>query len=875
MKTVAFILIFAVVGLFGGSSTSHAQTNGTVNNGNFTYNCTSSVTVGYGTYPGTYAYPSPPLDLTTINGNITVNGHCTLILQFAYVTGNIQVQNGGSLLISAYGEPTTIDGNVQATNCVTSLLEGNVTVKGNYQIQNCTGTAASSWSGFQGPGVVINGNFQCQNNAGGCEAWLGKITGDMQISNNRDGGATKASDISLNTVGGNLQCQSDALVPTHSHGYNWVTGNVQGQCGAGFTPPKDANGSLSTEIGVSSQSGVASCAALSTLLGPFPQSLSDGPVPNTVITSVVDDTALTPSRCIVNGYVNQRVSPFDNCTYADRFQLALPTAWNGRFVAEGGSGSEGSVPAATGSESGTVANGYAVATQDGGHENSVLASCSTNTSNQEFYLDPMAALDNAFQSIDVTALNAKYLVAVYYGNEADHAYWVGCSTGGRQAMVMSQNFPQYFDGIVAGDPVYDIELINLDELWAEEQVLNAYTTYPGGTPSSTGSPPVPLLYPAFSTSDQSLFETALLQTCDALDGVADGVIDNLPACQTKFNPSTATYVSGGTTYPLQCRGAKDATCLTPEQIQAVENTVQGPRSNGQPVEVPAGAVALDHATNTIPGYAYDSGMFSTAIEPLANIGSPTTPGANEVTATNLAYVFLSPPNVDPSFLVFWNDPFKGTSFNFNTDLGQLAASFDPTVPGYLFGVPAASYSTSLDISKFISYGHKIVWYHGLGDPHPPVLETINYYNEMANRNGGLAAAQNFSRLYPVPGMDHCNGGPTTDQFDFVAPIVGWVENGTSPGPVTASGVNFNAATYQVGFVSGPPDNAPTARSRPLCPYPQEAHFSGPTTAPANATGGGGPVAANPSDLANPAAYICTTYSATPYDSTPTTGNPDP
>jgi len=137
MKTVAFILIFAVVGLFGGSSTSHAQTNGTVNNGNFTYNCTSSVTVGYGTYPGTYAYPSPPLDLTTINGNITVNGHCTLILQFAYVTGNIQVQNGGSLLISAYGEPTTIDGNVQATNCVTSLLEGNVTVKGNYQIQNC------------------------------------------------------------------------------------------------------------------------------------------------------------------------------------------------------------------------------------------------------------------------------------------------------------------------------------------------------------------------------------------------------------------------------------------------------------------------------------------------------------------------------------------------------------------------------------------------------------------------------------------------------------------------------------------------------------------------------------------------------------------
>ncbi len=90
-------------------------------------------------------------------------------------------------------------------------------------------------------------------------------------------------------------------------------------------------------------------------------------------------------------------------------------------------------------------------------------------------------------------------------------------------------------------------------------------------------------------------------------------------------------------------------------------------------------------------------------------------------------------------------------------------------------------------------------------------------------------------------------------------MVQWVENGTGPGPVTATGVNFNATTYQVGFVTGAPDNAPTTRSRPLCPYPQEARFTGSTTMV-----GGVPVATNPADLANAANYACITPSSPPY-----------
>ena len=178
---------------------------------------------------------------------------------------------------------------------------------------------------------MIGGNYQCQNNAGPCETWLGQITGSAQIQNNRG----TASDVSLNTIGGNLQCQNNTAAPTHSHGYNWVTGNAQGQCGAGFT-------TTTTSIGVPPSSGVA-CATLASLPA------SAFPVPNTVITSATDTPAsgVLPERCMVNGYVNQHVSPVDSCTYQDGFQvqLPLPAAWNGRFFMQGGGGTEGSVPA--------------------------------------------------------------------------------------------------------------------------------------------------------------------------------------------------------------------------------------------------------------------------------------------------------------------------------------------------------------------------------------------------------------------------------------------------------------------------------------------------------------------------------------------------
>jgi hypothetical protein len=257
-----------------------------------------------------------------IEGNVTVpqDAHCTL--SFVNVTGNVQANKGSTLLITAYTEPSTIGGNVHANNCYSALLEGTVTVGGNVQIQQCNGNGPN---GFQGPDVVINGNFQCQGNSANvasCVAWLGKVYGNVEIQQNH--GPT-APDVSLVTVGGNLICEQNSSAPTHVHGPSWVDGNSLGQC-KGFA-------TTSTSISNGPVIPVSSCPALVSLPA------SGFPVPNTVIASAVDTAAGggLPERCIINGYVNQRVSPVDSCTYQNGFQVQLPLManWNGRFMFQG------------------------------------------------------------------------------------------------------------------------------------------------------------------------------------------------------------------------------------------------------------------------------------------------------------------------------------------------------------------------------------------------------------------------------------------------------------------------------------------------------------------------------------------------------------
>ena len=160
-------------------------------------------------------------------------------------------------------------------------------------------------------------------------------------------------------------------------------------------------------------------------------------------------------------------------------------------------------------------------------------------------------------------------------------------------MVLSQNFPDYYDGIVAGDPVYDLEAIALSEAWSVEHI-KAITP----TPIRKLRNGLPILYQAFPVADQNLLQSAILAACDHLDGVVDGVVDNLAACHATFDP--ATFVFPNTGHPLQCVGAKTATCLTPAQIDAVKKINDGPRNSlGHRIKS-AGRLAWSKIMPTIP-----------------------------------------------------------------------------------------------------------------------------------------------------------------------------------------------------------------------------------------------------------------------------------
>jgi feruloyl esterase len=491
-----------------------------------------------------------------------------------------------------------------------------------------------------------------------------------------------------------------------------------------------------------------------------------------------------PEHCQVQGIINKRIGS-DGLPYGDSFEVRLPvpSQWNGRFMFQGGGGTEGAVPPAigvAGTASPTLAAGWAVASQDGGHENKDLPKP------QAFLLDAQAVAEHAYGSIDATTQTAKFLIGAYYGHAADHSYFVGCSTGGRQGMVFSQNFPDYYDGIVAGAPVFDLEAIALTETWGVQAMAAIAPAPVAKLPNGD-----PIIEPAFPPADQKLFTSALLAACDRLDGAADGIIDDLPACWAKFDPATFVFPDSG--QPLQCTGAKNATCLTPAQIAAVKKINQGPRNAlGQALRAPAGAVARDHADNTILGYAYDGGFMAPTGIPSRKIGTPTSPPGDLVQGlSQVPYIWLAPAN----------PRFNPLDFDFNKDTARLNT-----------GTPLVTYSTSLDISKFKSRGGKMIWYHGVSDPGPPALGTIGYYNELAAKYGGIEETRKFARLFLVPNMGHCRGGPATDQFDMLTPLVAWVEHGTAPEHIVATGTNFTVA--------------PTRRSRPLCPYPQQVRYTG-------------------------------------------------
>ena len=438
-----------------------------------------------------------------------------------------------------------------------------------------------------------------------------------------------------------------------------------------------------------------------------------------------------PARCRVEGVIEKRQG-VGGADYGIRFALALPDDWNGRFLFQGGGGLNGSVQpplgaAAAGATPGLARN-FAVVTTDTGHQGSGF--------DGSFFADQEATLNFLWLANGKVAVVAKALVAAYYGRPADRSYFIGCSTGGREGMIMSQRYPSYFDGIVAGAPAMRTGYSNLGMRSVSVALSKAAARDTDGNviPGS-----------ALSDTDKKLIVDGLLKTCDDDDGVVDGMIFNPPACD--FDPTD-----------LVCTGAKNDTCLSSAQASAVQTALSGPKaSNGRQV---------------YPGYLYDTGITFTG----AGI-----PGVLNGAASPVG------PRVPP------------TAQDVDAEAAQVASEQS--------ALGDTSWWTNL--STFSGHSGKLLFYHGVSDPWFSSLDTIRYYQNLGDANGGAQAVRNWSRLFLVPGMGHCGGGTATlDRFDMLSAIVDWVEKDKAPDSVVATGAAF------------------PNRSRPLCPYPQHAHYKG-------------------------------------------------
>ena len=263
-------------------------------------------------------------------------------------------------------------------------------------------------------------------------------------------------------------------------------------------------------------------------------------------------SATIPSHCRVEGMINERTGA-DGRTYGIGFELALPNNWNNRFLFQGGGGYNGSVrppvgAAAAGDVPG-IARGFAVVSTDTGHKGA--------TFDRTYDVDQQASIDFAQVAVDRVAVLSKQIIAHYYGQPAQYSYFAGCSTGGREGMMVTQRYPAEFDGVISGDPAMRTGFSQIGNNWSAVAFNQIAPKDDSGKPQPNK---------VFSESDIKLIVTGILNACDANDGLKDGMVFNTRAC--KFDPDV-----------LVCKAGKNDSCLTPQQTAAIKKAFAGPHNS--------------------------------------------------------------------------------------------------------------------------------------------------------------------------------------------------------------------------------------------------------------------------------------------------------
>ncbi len=422
-----------------------------------------------------------------------------------------------------------------------------------------------------------------------------------------------------------------------------------------------------------------------------------------------------------------------------RFELWLPARhWNGRFLAVGSGGFGGFIDHF--SLATRLAQGYAVAVNDTGHEGKGLA----------WMRKSSALLAWGHDATHRVAVVAKRIVHRYYGSGPAHSYFEGCSTGGDQAMEEAEFFPQDFNGIVAESPGMDYTGLMFSFLWG----LHAATRF--------GS---------LSEHKLLVLHRFVVTHCDTRTGLLGDPL----SCRVDLKP-------------LVCKGRDGPDCLTRDEARTAQLIYQGPR---------------DPRTNQqiYPGFVPGSEADATYIGPLAALyGWSMIQGP-------LARDYAIPLLKETVFGNHWN----WRTFDFDHDVVRvdqaLAGKIDAMNP---------------DLRAFAGHGGKLIMVQGWGDPYNaqtlPILyrqQVLDVFTTPGHRKGAARRVDAFFRLFMAPGMSHCLWGPGPSQVHALVAIEHWVERDRAPRRLIATQLTPGSLAAR-----------PQAVRRPLCPYPQSAHYLG-------------------------------------------------
>lgn len=480
-----------------------------------------------------------------------------------------------------------------------------------------------------------------------------------------------------------------------------------------------------------------------------------------------------PAHCEVEAMMQPRRG-IDGQDYAIRFRLRLPEAWNGRLLFQGGGGTNGTVGDAIGpmgvGRADALSQGYAVLAQDSGH-NDAVNSDPARGGTVAFGFDPVARANYGGQSLRPVTLAAKAVVGRFFGKAPRYNYFMGCSKGGQEGMMLAQRYPELFDGIVAAAPGFSLPRAGLAEAWN----VQAFA----GVPQASGQPvTLQNLARAFPPEAGALVRGAVLAACDRDDGIADGILGAWGQCTSaKVLPKLKAAM---------CRPGSSGACLSAAQVDAVIKVHDGLRDSA--------------GRRIYPGFPWDAGWFDPGWEIwMTGLSQPAVPALNVVLGgPSRAAIFSTPPKpvpASPEALLAYQ-----LAFSADRDAGVILRREPPFVRSSWEDIGARS----TDLSAFRARGGKLLIPHGVSDPVFSVNDTTSWWRAVDRANRGQAAR--FARVFPVPGMAHCEGGPATDQTDAFAALVKWVEQGQAPDHLAGQ--------------AGPRSPWP-GRTRPICRYPLE------------------------------------------------------